>query len=308
MKNLRLILALALLVGLWGCRHFPNSVPHSPTSSSAASSASAEPVRLITPSLAFEGQTYYLCYTGSAALPAGLKIAFTCQLKDDGPGLGEGPVNFYLMRLAHGSQAKVVQAFQLPVKDSRGHIWLGDLYGDGRLELFTSAYQATAPNLKITPVTFDSDLRYSNGKGYGRLTGENDGEIYVFKLDGEITQLFENRGGHGVAGAIAVDKNGKNEVYCGMTFDFYWADLYGNGRPVLCQVCNEVDTPKDDPKNAKHTRKLCSHWEIDPGTGNWREVGDGRQVDADAPWPQSLFGLLAPPRPVSSQPPNRAGG
>ncbi len=302
MKILRLVLTLALLAGLWGCNHSPNSVPTSHPSSSAASSSSAEPVRLLTPSLVFEGQTYYLSETDST-LPADVKIAFTCTLKEDGPGFGDGSIKSFLLRLVPGSQTEVMQAFPFGISD--GQLLMGDLYGDGHLELFTSDRDATAPTLKITRVYGFPHLRYSNGMNYYR-TSSGQPRVNVFKIDGEITQLFEHQIGHGVAGAIALDKNGKNEVYCGMAFDFYWADLYGNGRPVFCQVCDEVDTPKSDPKHSKHTRQLWSYWVIDAGSGQWREVSDRRKVDADVPWPQSLFGILAALK--SDSPPQRGAG
>jgi hypothetical protein len=293
-------IAMALALAAAGCGNEGLSSSSAPVAAAPAD----EVPRLLTPSVTFEGQTYYLCSLGdpgAKTLPPELRLAFTATLKADGPGYSKEPTHDFLLRLVgEEPNRRVVEAVELPL----GSKHLADLDGDGTTELFTSTWTpgrrlhgARAPRLPS-----GASLRYSNGKTYCKSSFGGP-TVVAYRIDGPITLLFEDATAGGVTGYSSVsqiDAEGHPIGHPTSTDGFFqplWADLFGDGRPVRCQVLTLKHThhpPKGEPY-VTYERKLYNYWAADPATGQWRQVADGRDIPIEAAPPletQKLKGLL----------------
>lgn len=247
-----------------------------------------QPVRLLTPSLQFEGVTYYLAWSENSGLPEHLKIAFTCTLNADGRDFSDAAL--HLLRLKNGRSSEVLQAVALP---PRGAYWLGDVDGDGRDELFTTdTLFEPAEGLKVRQVPANPRLSYSDGTEFLKFNGGGTADILIFNLTGDIRQLLKVSGGVGISGYGILASADTPSMICDVLSSTRWADLYGTGRPVLCKISTTATWPADKPDLKTYSSHLVSYWKAPADAEDWKEINVKRRLP-EGDLMQALQGILA---------------
>ena len=210
--------------------------------------------------LKFKGKTIFVA-SHYGPLPAGVEIGF------DVDSVGR-PHNAFLLSLNRGEVADAIEMWL-------NGLAVADLDGDGRDELISGLSpldSVDTRHLKLKAVSFSIRLDY--GPYFGIVAGRSPGGSTAYRVSptGQFEKLFEVSYGVSSLGSHTPQ----------------WADLYGDGQPIACEI---LTWGADDRVTHKHPTKaeLVAYWWFDRPARRWVK----REVSIPIPDGKGLTGLLA---------------
>ncbi|MBS3821836.1 MAG: hypothetical protein GVY16_09635 [Planctomycetes bacterium] len=261
--------AVCLVAGCAGCRQ----VGQDDRGRGAFVGPPAPVPAVSNPTVTAGGTTYYLNGRRDPALPGYLRVACYDIHRLDPP---------HAMLLLRGDD--VLQA--VPMAGAFGY--LGDVTGNGVDEVIVMS-QPMATGLRVRP--FNPTVRLDFiGETPPRLLDIGDAaatELMVYRQGERLERIFEQRPdagrrvtiGKGWGRTQSRDKNG----YAIATTDGrrrQWADLYGDGRPVWCEVNGKLATLTIRGGTTFHRLDMTleAYWRYDRAAGKLTRVPFGQSV------------------------------
>jgi hypothetical protein len=260
----------------------PGAAAEPPAAKAEAPAASGPPLtkevqgrtlRLVNRVVRFDGKTIALAMH-QAPLPDGIEAGMSVDEQGK-------TAQCYLLRMQGD---RVLQA--LEVKGFSGFTVV-DLAGDGGRQFILDRLENPAAKgplrfPKAVSVPLRAALEYSDGSLHAVCPGRGGrGGVYQLNAAGELEKIFE----------FNTRQVGGSSLG---THHFVWADLYGDGRPVAC----EVMVWGDEQFAGKHTtsQELIRYWHRDAAKGTWvnETVCLPMETKAKAPDLDALKGLMAP--------------
>jgi hypothetical protein len=293
------VAAAVLLLSVSACRPLTSDGDAEAISPEEGGGPVAPPVS--NPQVTFDGRTYFLNAARDPALPAYLRVA--CY----DTHLLEPPHALLLMR-----RREVLQA--VPIVGRFGY--LGDVTGNGVDEIIVMR-QPMAQGLNVRP--FDPTVRLAfEGDSPPELQSAepaeaDDVELVVYRQGERLEMIYQQRqqarrvtiGGSWQATPAAVESRDYSLASAGGVRRL-WADLYGDGRPVWCEIDGKVTTLTTRAGRAYYRldMELVACWQYDRSEGILKKVPIGRTVfspTSEAMFLGKLRGVLAEqaqPRPL----------
>ncbi len=284
--------AAALLLLTSACRPLTSDDETEAVSPEEAAGPAAPAVS--NPDVTFDGQTYYLNATRDPALPAYLRVAcYDTHLLD--------PPHVLLLM----GRREVLQV--VPIVGRFGY--LGDVTGNGVDEIIVMRRPMTQ-GLDVRP--FDPTVRLAfEGEGPpelepSELAETDDVEMVVYRQGERLEQIHQEQrqqsrrvtiGGRWQATPAATESRDYTLASAGGVRRL-WADLYGDGRPVWCEIDGQVTTLTTRAGRAYYRldMELIACWQYDRSEGILKKVPIGRTVfspTSEAMFLGKLRGVLA---------------
>lgn len=258
------------------------------------------------PTVAFDGRTYYLNEDADPALPSYLRVAcYDIHLLDPP----------HALLVMDGRKVRQVR----PAVGRYGY--LGDVTGNGVDEVITMREPMTT-GMNVMPFYPRVQLAFS-GDASPALQAESPEtpadavEMIVYRQGEQLTPIYQEPRSPGRRVTIGGRWQQRSADVQDRPYSLatthgrrrLWADLYGDGRPVWCDIDGQLETltTRDGKKYHRLTMELVAYWRYDRSAGVLDEVPVGRTVFS--PVGEELFlgklkGCLAeqaPPRTTGAE-------